>query len=125
MTRRGSINRKLFRNTVKPFLTNKNFFTCENITTENKGELISDSLKLTNILNTYYINLVEKLSGILPSVAGNPNNSLEDSETVKNIIKQYKNHPSIINIKNQANINASTYDFLHANAEETKKLLKI
>ena len=39
---------------------------------------------------------------------------------MKNIIGQYKNHPSIINIKNQATGNAGTYDFPHATAEEVK-----
>ena len=40
---------------------------------------------------------------------------------MKNIIGQYKNHPSIINIKNQATGNAGTYDFPHATAEEVNK----
>ena len=42
MTRRGFVRGKSFWNTVKPFLT-KFFFTCESITTENKGKPISDN----------------------------------------------------------------------------------
>ena len=57
-------------------------------------------------------------------MTGNPNNPLKDSNSVKNIIEQYKNHPSIITIKYQANLNAGTYDFLHANAEEINKVIK-
>ena len=124
MARRGSMNSKSFWNTVKPFLTNKGFLTCENITVENKEKLISNNLKLAEIFNTYFRNIVEKLSGILLSVTGNPNNPLKDSNSVKNIIEQYENHPSIITIKYQANLNAGTYDFLHANAEEINKIIK-
>ena len=36
-------------------------------------------------------------------MAENPNNLLEDSDIVKNIIEEYKNHPSIINIKKETN----------------------
>ena len=46
-------------NKVEPFLTSKGFFTYENITIENKGKLISDNLKLTEIFNILYINIVK------------------------------------------------------------------
>ena len=95
------MNSRLFWNTVNPFLTNKGFFTCENITIKNKGKPFNDNLKFTEIFNVHYINIVEKLSGIPPSVTGNPNNPLKDSNTEKNINEQYNNHASI-NIKNQA-----------------------
>ena len=32
---------------------------------------------------------------------------------MENVIEQCKNHPSIINIKNQENLNGGTDDFLH------------
>ena len=60
----------------------------------------------------FYINIVEKLSWI-PPLAGNPSKPLEDSNIVENIIEQCKSHPSIINIKNQENLNGGTDDFLH------------
>ena len=76
MTRRGSINSKSFWNN-QTFSNKQKFFTCENITIENKGKLISGNLKLTEIFNTHYT------SGVRPSTAGNPNSQLEDSNTVK------------------------------------------
>ena len=45
------------------------------------------------------MNIVHHSSGIPPT--GNPNNPLEDSNTVKNIIEEYTNHPNIINIRNK------------------------
>ena len=124
MTSRGFVNGKSFWKTVKPFLTNKGFFTCQNITVINKGKFISDNLKLTEIFNTHYINIVENSSGIPPSTAGNPNNPLEDSNTVKNIIKEYKNHPRLINIGNHTNLNVNIFDFPCATSEEINKIIK-
>ena len=46
------------------------------------------------------------------------------SNTVKNIIEEYKNHASIINIRNQTNLNVDTFDFPHATAEEINKIIK-
>ena len=89
-----------------------------------QSKLVGDKLKLTEIFNTHYINIIENSSGIPPSTAGNPNNPLENSNTLKNIIEVYKNHPSIINIRNQTNLNANAFDFPHATAEEINKIIK-
>ena len=40
------------------------------------------------------------------------------------IMEQYKNHPSIIDIKNEANLNANTDDFPHATAEVINTVIK-
>ena len=68
------------------------------------------------IFNTNYVSIVEKSSDFPPSTTENPNNPLEDSNTFKNIIEGYKNHPSIINVKNQVNLNVNTFDFAYAAA---------
>ena len=121
MTRQGFINSKSFWNTDKPFITNKCFFTCENITMENKRKFINDDLKLTEVLNIHYINIVANSSGVPLSIRGNPNNPLEDSNSAKNIIEEYKNHSSIINMRNQTNLKVNTFDFPYA----TKKWIKL
>ena len=61
--------------------------------------------KSFEIFNTNYINIVENSSGFSPSTSENPNNPLEDSNIFKNIIQGYENHSSIINIRNQVNLN--------------------
>ena len=94
------------------------------MTIENKEKLITDKLKLTEIFNTYYINIVENSSIISPSTTGNPNNLLENSNTVKNIIEEFKNHPSIIIIRRQTNLNVNIFDFPHTFLEEINKIIK-
>ena len=56
-----------------------------------------------------YINIAEKSSGTPPNIRGNPENCLEDSITVKNLFKEYENHPSIINTKNR-NLTKKSYE---------------
>ena len=80
---------------------------------ENKRKFINDNLKLTEVLNIHYINIAENSSGVPLSIRGNPNNPLEDSNSAKNIIEEYKNH-SIINIRNQTNLKVNTFDFPYA-----------
>lgn len=94
------MNSRLLWKAVNPY---KCFFTCENTTIENKRKLFNDNLSFTEIFNAHYVNIVEISSVFPPSVTENLNNLLRDSNTVKNINEQYKNHPSI-NIKNQTNL---------------------
>ena len=91
ISRRGFVNSKSFWNTVKP---------SKNITIENKDQLVGNKLKFTEVFNTHYINIVDNSSVFLPVLKGNPNNPSEHSNTVKNIIEVYKNHPRIIKIRN-------------------------
>ena len=55
--------------------------------------------QIDKIFNVHYINIVENSSSITPSTTENPNNPLEDSNLIKDIIEQNKNPPNIINIR--------------------------
>ena len=48
--------------------------------------------------NKHYINIVEKTSGIAPKNLGNPLEPKLDEKTIREIIENYRNHPSIIKI---------------------------
>ena len=61
---------------------------------------------------------------IPPSTTGNPNNLLENSSTVKNMIEEFKNHPTIIIIRNQTNLNVNIFDFPRTFLEEINKIIK-
>ena len=52
---KGFFSYKIFWNTVKPFLTNKDFLTNQNIAIQCKGEIITDTTKFAEIFNTRYI----------------------------------------------------------------------
>ena len=72
MTRKGFVNSKSIWNTVKPFLTNKEKYnTCENMTIENKGKLISDNLKLTKIFIYITLTLLKTHQVFLLVLQGN------------------------------------------------------
>ena len=51
------------------------------------------------MFNNHYINIVEKTSGIPPE---DTSENYDGAEYVKNIIENFKNHPSIIQIKNKS-----------------------
>ena len=86
--------------------------------------MVTDKPKLANLFNLHYINIVENTSGVPPVIQENPNNPNEDNTTVKNIIKQYENHSSIINIKNHINSPSTRFDIPTAKTEDINKIIK-
>ena len=63
-----------------------------------KNEICDEKI-LVEIFNNHCINIVEKSSGSVPKSLGNPSNPDHDKFTIQNITECYKNHPSIIKIK--------------------------
>ena len=123
-TKSGFANNKKFWNTVKPFLTNKGFLTDDNISIKVNDDLVAEKTNLANLFNLHYINIVENTSGVPPVIQENPNNPNEDNTTVKNIIKQYENHSSIINIKNNIDSPSTRFDVPAAKIEDINKIIK-
>ena len=95
----------------------------ENISIKCNGEIITDTTKPSDIFNARCINYVEKSSGTPPNIKGNPENLLEDSITVKNLFKEYKNYPRIIDIKNQ-NLAKRSYEVDFATTNQINKMIK-
>ena len=123
VTKSGFANNKKFWNAVKPFLTNKGFLTNDNISVKVNDDLVTDKTKLANLFNLHYINIVENTLGAPPVIQGNPNNPNEDNTTVKNIIKQYENHSSIINIKNHIDSPVTRFDIPTVKIEDINKTI--
>ena len=86
--------------------------------------MVTDKTKLANLFNLHYINIVENTSDVPLHIQGNPNNPNEDNTTVKNIIKQYENHSSIINIKNHIDSPSTRFDIPTAKIEDINKIIK-
>ena len=77
---------------VKPFLTNKSFLKNETIAIENKGKIVTDKSELVNLFNSYYVNIVEKMSGCPPEIEGNPEIKLM-SQQLYNLFGNTKHSP--------------------------------
>ena len=117
ISNKGAATSKSFWNTVKPFITHKGIQTNENIIIEvEKNErievqglhekvdirtkdLIKNGKILVEMFNKYYTNIVEKKSGLALKHLGNPLDPKFDEKTIREIIKNYQNHLSIIKIK--------------------------
>ena len=97
-TKQGILTNKEFWKTIKPFLTNKGYFSNDFITIKDGNGFVSDEKELVEMFNNHYINIVEKTSGTPPE---NTPRVLNDTDYVNKIIKKYENHPSIIQIKNK------------------------
>ena len=75
------------------------------------------------MFNNHYINIVEKSSGSAPKTIGDSSNPNNDKSTVLNIISAYKNHPSIIKIK-ECSINSIPFDFPKPTVEDISLIIK-
>ena len=92
---------KEFWKTMKHFLTNKGCLDNNDIILLDGEKMITNDSILAKLFNEHYINIVERSSGCKPSKM-----SLSvESRTyrfLKSIANQYKDHPSIVNIRKNA-----------------------
>ena len=125
LTEKGLTTNKSFWKFMKPFLTNKGFTGNNDITLIHQNKIISNEKQLTKLFNSYYINIVEKSSDTKPLGINFKNTSVQ---SVRDIVNSYKNHPSIIKIKqvvNGSNVSDSErFSFKTINESEIKDLLK-
>jgi len=136
----GSATSKPFWNAVKPFISDKGTLSNDNIiieapkdsTVNIKGgdkksikaqDEIRDEKILVEMFNNHYINIVEKSSGSAPKSIGDSSNPENDKPTVQKIIDAYKNHPSIIKIK-ESSSNIIPFDFPKPTVEDISKIIR-
>ena len=67
-TKSGDVSKKLFWKTIRPFLSNKGTPDSHDIILEENGDLIKDKENISDILNDFYINTVEKTKGKKPLI---------------------------------------------------------
>ena len=96
-TSKNSSNNKQFWNLVKLPLTNKSSLSSDSITIRDKDKFIDDEKEFVKIFNNYYINVVEKTSG--KPVENSFENCNDNFNAVFKIIKRYKKHQSILEIR--------------------------
>ena len=73
-------------------------FRNNDITEENKA--ITSERELAKTFNKHYINIVEKSSGIKPKDLSQRDKNQHIQKTNREILKSYKNHPIILQMKN-------------------------
>ena len=112
----GIMGSKKFWSTVKPFLSSKGFTHNNDITIEINNKTIEDKSELAQTFNFHYINIVKSTIGKHPTKLETLASRISEKEIVATIIDKFKNHPSIISIKNEfrptaeLNIKAATVD---------------
>ena len=87
---------KKFWQTVKPLFSDKQKSLPRDIILVVNDKLISDKLEVAEKLNNFFIEAVENLE-IEPYLAEIKSDI--PNENIQEIIDQYKNHPSIVKIK--------------------------
>ena len=64
----GDVSNKLFWKTIRPFLISNGTHDNHDIILEENGDLIKDKENISDILNDFYINIVEKTTGKKPLI---------------------------------------------------------
>ena len=98
-----NINNKFWQ-FVKPFLTNKGVFGTDFISIKKDYQFIYNGIELAEMFNSYYINIVENMTGTPPDTSPLYNLQKNGVYCVKQIIKKFESHPSIVDIKKNINI---------------------
>ena len=94
---------------IKPYLTNNGKVSNDNFILYENSEFISDEKDVTEVLNDFYINIVEQTTGETP-VSFSANSELNSgSDDIQIITDRYENHPSIMRIKDHMNDKIASY----------------
>ena len=86
-------NSKKFWATVKPLFSNK-IKSADNIFLDESGEIIRNKVKVVNIFNEYFVNMVPSM-GITNNSFLSTTDTSDTNDRLEKIIDKYKNHPSI------------------------------
>ena len=99
VSEKSGTNSTAFWTALKPFLSRKHLPKSHKIILNVNGKIIDDSISVTNIMNEYFINIVEKTTDKIPRFFPCSDTGQITDSTISEIIKRYKNHPSILNMK--------------------------
>ena len=101
ITSKGIMTNKQFWKTMKPFLTNKGCLENNDIVLLDGEEMITNDRILAKRFNEHYINIVERFSCFKPSKMSFSVES-RNNHFLRSIANQYKDHASIVNIRQNA-----------------------
>ena len=119
-TKSVDVSNKLFWETIRPFLCIKGTHGNHDIILEENGDLIKDKENISDILNVFHINIVEKTTGKKPLIL-NLASTVSADEEIDIINRKYDNNPSIRKIKE----NVSPFSHFSLNYATDDTILKI
>lgn len=97
---------KQFWKMIRPFIKDGGTLGRSNLMLLENGTIVRDDAKIADTFNDYYINIVELTTGHTANTAPS-NDNTDSTQKIRDIIKFYENHPSIIKIKEQPNLNTA------------------
>ena len=87
---------RTFWKTVKPWFTSKGIKGTKKIILVEKGEIISDNTKVTEVMNNYFVDITKELNISLPNFNNTDKSDLIFIDPIDQIINDYSKHPSIL-----------------------------
>ena len=109
---------KHFRSTFSRFFSEKKKNSNKITLVDNNDTIVSDDQSISEELNTFFKNATKSLNIQQNSYITDQSNEIEDQ--VKKAIFKYKNHPSIILIKNKATV-PELFAFTEASVSDIEK----
>ena len=117
-----SKNNKDFFMRIKPYLTEKGALSNSDITLKENDTLVSNEEELVEIFNDFYIKIIEHSCGFPSSDITDRLDTLNNNEVIDSIIHEYKNHPSIVKIKESGFVR-NKFSFKEVTEDEVYNIL--
>jgi hypothetical protein len=114
----GTENKNNFWQTIKPFISNKSHSDNHIIILKEGDNIISNPNEVCQIFNDYYANVAMAI-GFVERFVYNDSNI----ESLQQIFTKYKDHPSVMCIKNNVGIGC-VFCFKYVNESDVLKALK-
>ena len=93
---------------IKAFLRNKGCLENIDIMLRDDEKMIADEKKLVQLFKDHYINIAEWSCGFKPEKVESDIGSDNKNGVLSSILDKYKNHPSIVEIHKNKNLQSST-----------------
>jgi len=109
-------NPKDMWNTINPLIQDKSGFSSKKIVLSQGNDIINDDNDVCEMFNTYYVNVTDTIGNEAP---------LSHSDNIIDIISEYSNHPSILQIREHVGFDTANnpFNFRRVTSAEIKKKL--
>ena len=123
LTKDNGHNNKKFWSAVKPFLSDKGTKKSKDIVLNDNGKILTDSKEVSEVLNTYFTNIVKTTTGEEPRTTSCNRDGVATDEIIEEIISCFKDHPSIKIIKSRISQNDQRFSLKPATGNSINKII--